>query len=131
MTVDTQERSMDIDVRQCVWEAGCVNTLPLIEQVTACCAPLTASPLSEQDADRLAAVLKVVADPTRLRLLSLIASSADGEVCVCDLTVAVGLSQPTVSHHLKVMAGVGLVVRDKRGVWAYYRMVPGALTGLA
>jgi ArsR family transcriptional regulator len=108
-----------------------VNTLPLIQQVTACCAPLTASPLSEQDADRLAGVLKVVADPTRLRLLSLIASSADGEVCVCDLTAPLGLSQPTISHHLKVMAGVGLVERDKRGVWAYYRIVPGALTGLA
>jgi len=108
-----------------------VNTLPLIEQVTACCAPLTASPLSEQDADRLAAVLKVVADPTRLRLLSLIASSADGEVCVCDLTAPLGLSQPTISHHLKVMAGVGLVERDKRGVWAYYRIAPGALPGLA
>jgi ArsR family transcriptional regulator len=108
-----------------------VNTLPLIQQVTACCAPVTASPLSEQDAGRLAGVLKAVADQTRLRLLSLIASSADGEVCVCDLTAPLGLSQPTISHHLKVMAGVGLVERDKRGVWAYYRIVPGALTGLA
>jgi ArsR family transcriptional regulator len=105
--------------------------LPLIQQVTACCAPLAASPLGDDDAARLAGVLKVVADPTRLRLLSLIASHPDGEICVCDLTAPLGLSQPTVSHHLKVMAGVGLVEREKRGVWAYYRVVPGALAGLA
>ena len=67
----------------------------------------------------------------RLRLLSLIALSPDGEVCVCDLIAPLGLSQPTVSHHLKVMAGAGLVEREKRGVWAYYRVVPGALGGLA
>ena len=102
-----------------------------IEQVTACCAPLTESPLSEDEAARLAAVLKAVADPARLRLLSLIASHPDGEVCVCDLTAPLGLSQPTVSHHLKVMAGVGLVEREKRGVWVYYRVAPDALTGLA
>jgi len=102
-----------------------------IEQVTACCAPLTESPLAEDDAARLAAVLKAVADPARLRLLSLIASHPDGEVCVCDLTAPLGLSQPTVSHHLKVMAGVGLVEREKRGVWAYYRVVPNVLASLA
>jgi len=107
------------------------TSLTLIQQVAACCSPLTTSPLAEEDADRLAGVLKVVADPTRLRLLSLIASSPDGEVCVCDLTAPLGLSQPTVSHHLKVMAGVGLVEREKRGVWAYYRVVPDALGGLA
>ena len=102
-----------------------------IADVTACCAPVTAAPLDEAGAVRLAGVLKVVADPTRLRLLSLIASSAAGEVCVCDLTAPLGLSQPTISHHLKVMAGAGLVEREKRGVWAYYRVVPGALPGLA
>ena len=107
------------------------TALPLIQQVTSCCAPLTTSPLSQADAERLAGVLKAVADPTRLRLLSLIASDPEGEVCVCDLTAPLGLSQPTVSHHLKVMAGVGLVEREKRGVWAYYRLVPGALPGLA
>jgi ArsR family transcriptional regulator len=102
-----------------------------ITDVTACCAPLTASPLAEDDAVRLAGVLKAVADPARLRLLSIIASHPDGEICVCDLTEPLGLSQPTVSHHLKVMAGAGLVEREKRGVWAYYRVAPGALDGLA
>src|SRR5688572_6590543 len=102
-----------------------------IADVTACCAPLTASPLAEVDAVRLAGVLKVVADPTRLRLLSIIASHPDGEVCACDLTEPLGLSQPTISHHLKVMTGAGLVEREKRGVWAYYRAVPDALSGLA
>jgi ArsR family transcriptional regulator len=104
--------------------------LPLAD-VTACCAPLTASPLSEDEATRLAGALKAVADPTRLRLLSLIASSPDGEVCVCDLTAPLGLSQPTISHHLKVMTGAGLLEREKRGVWAYYRVVPGSLAHLA
>jgi ArsR family transcriptional regulator len=101
-----------------------------IEQVTACCAPLATAPLGEADAARLAGVLKVVADPTRLRLLSLIASNPEGEVCACDLIAPLGLSQPTISHHLKVMAGAGLVEREKRGVWAYYRVVPDALAGL-
>jgi ArsR family transcriptional regulator len=104
--------------------------LPIAE-ATACCAPVTAAPLAEDDAARLAAVLKAVADPTRLRLLSMIASSPDGETCVCDLTAPLGLSQPTISHHLKVMTGAGLVAREKRGVWAYYRVVPDALSNLA
>ena len=104
--------------------------LPLAD-VTACCAPLTTSALGQADAERLAGLLKVVADPTRLRLLSLIAASPEGEVCVCDLTAPLGLSQPTISHHLKVMAGAGLVEREKRGVWAYYRIVPDALGNLA
>jgi ArsR family transcriptional regulator len=100
--------------------------LPIAE-ATACCAPLTAAPLAQEDAERLAGLLKVVADATRLRLLSLIASGPDGEVCVCDLTAPLGLSQPTISHHLKVMTGAGLLEREKRGVWAYYRLAPGAL----
>ena len=107
------------------------TALPLIQQVTACCSPLATAPLSEEDAERLASVIKVVADPTRLRLLSLIASSPEGELCVCDLTEPLGLSQPTVSHHLKVMAGVGLLEREKRGVWAYYRVLPNVLSSLA
>ncbi len=102
-----------------------------LDELTACCAPLAAAPLGVEEAQRLAAVLKVVADPTRLRLLSLLASSPDGELCVCDLTAPLGLSQPTVSHHLKVLATAGLVEREKRGVWAYYRLVDGALDALA
>jgi ArsR family transcriptional regulator len=107
-----------------------VEMLP-IAQATACCAPLTVAPLSQADADQLAGLLKVVADPTRLRLLSIIASSPDGEVCVCDLTEPLGLSQPTISHHLKVMTTAGLLEREKRGVWAYFRLTSGALASLA
>lgn len=102
-----------------------------ITDVTACCAPLAAEPLGADEAAHLAGALKVVADPARLRLLSIIASHPDGEVCACELTEPLGLSQPTVSHHLKVMTTAGLLEREKRGVWAYYRMVPGALDGLA
>jgi ArsR family transcriptional regulator len=102
-----------------------------ISQVSACCAPLSSAPLDEADAVRLAGLLKAVADPARLRLLSILASHPDGEVCVCDLTEPLGLSQPTVSHHLKVLVGAGLVEREKRGVWAYFRPVPGAMDKLA
>ena len=75
--------------------------------------------------------LKALAEPTRLRLLSLIAAREDGEACVCDLTAPVGLSQPTVSHHLKVLVDAGILHREQRGKWAYYRLVPGALDTLA
>ncbi|WP_218974372.1 metalloregulator ArsR/SmtB family transcription factor [Streptomyces sp. NP160] len=96
-----------------------------------CCAPLVREPLSAEDAVVLARTLKAVADPARLRLLSLVASHDGGEACVCDLTEPLGLSQPTVSHHLKVLVEAGLLTRDKRGVWAYYALVPGALDSLA
>lgn len=95
-----------------------------------CCAPLVREPMSADSAAALASVLKALADPARLRLLSIIAAHEGGEACVCDLTEPLDLSQPTVSHHLKVLLDAGLVSRDKRGVWAYYRLVPGALTGL-
>nr|WP_091184372.1 metalloregulator ArsR/SmtB family transcription factor [Microlunatus flavus] len=78
------------------------------------------------EAERLAGLLKAVADPARLRLLSLVARSADGEACICDLTAPVGLSQPTVSHHMRVLVEAGLLAREQRGRWAYYRLVPGA-----
>lgn len=86
--------------------------------------------LGESEAEELAGLLKAVADPARLRLLSLIASAPTGETCVCDLTGPVGLSQPTVSHHLKVLVDTGLLSREQRGRWAYYRVVPGALESL-
>jgi ArsR family transcriptional regulator len=79
----------------------------------------------------LARSLKALADPARLRLVSLVAAHEGGEACVCDLTEPVGLTQPTVSHHLKVLVDAGLLSRDKRGVWAYYALVPGALDALA
>ena len=78
-----------------------------------------------------AQLLKAVADPVRLQLLSLIRSSTAQEACVCDLTPAVGLSQPTVSHHLKVLTEAGLVTRERRGTWAWFQLVPGRLDDLA
>ena len=96
----------------------------------ACCAPLVKEPLGQQDAEQLAARLKALADPARLRLLSIVASSADQEACVCDLIDPVGLSQPTVSHHLKVLTTAGFLTRSQRGTWAYYRLVPDALDGV-
>ena len=89
--------------------------------------PLAGEPIERADAERLAGVLKALADPARLRLLSLIQSAPEGEACVCDLTGPVGLGQPTVSHHLKILVDAGILHREKRGVWAYYSIVPGAL----
>jgi len=108
------------------------RTLPLLEDAAAmCCVPLAAAPLSEADADLLAGRLKALADPARLRLMSLVLASPDGEGCICDLTDPLGLSQPTVSHHMKVLVDAGLLQREKRGRWAYFRPVPGAMDALA
>lgn len=96
-----------------------------------CCSPLAREPISASAAQELAGVLKAIADPTRLRLLSLIQAHEGGEACVCELTEPLGLTQPTISHHLKVLHDAGLVERDKRGVWVYYRAVPQALGALA
>ena len=96
-----------------------------------CCAPLVREPLSAGEATDLARTLKAIADPARLRLLSMIAAHDGGEACVCDLIEPLGLSQPTVSHHLKVLVDAGLLTRDKRGVWAYFTLIPGALDALA
>ncbi|MGV9193988.1 metalloregulator ArsR/SmtB family transcription factor [Microbacterium sp. MC2] len=94
---------------------------------TACATPLVREPLTQPDAESLAVRLKALADPARLRLLSIVAASAGQEACVCDLTDPIGLSQPTVSHHLKVLTEAGFLSRSKRGTWAYYRLVPDAL----
>jgi ArsR family transcriptional regulator len=91
------------------------------------CPPLLQGPLDQHEAAQLARALKTIADPARLRLLSLIQAQPDGEACVCHLTAPLGLSQPTVSHHLKVLRSAGLVERERRGSWAYYRVVPEAL----
>jgi ArsR family transcriptional regulator, arsenate/arsenite/antimonite-responsive transcriptional repressor len=99
-------------------------------QTLACCSPLTREPLSQADADRIAPLLKALADPARLRLLSLVASHEGGEACVCDLNDAFELSQPTISHHLKVLHEVGLLDREKRGVWVYYRARAEAMAAL-
>src|SRR3954465_15178505 len=100
-------------------------------QAVACCSPVTREPLSADAAERIAPLVKAVADPVRLRLLSLLPSHADGEACVCDLNDAFELSQPTISHHLKLLHEAGLLDRDKRGVWVYYRVRTGALGDLA
>jgi len=100
-------------------------------QAVACCSPLTREPLTSDQAEQIAPMLKALADPVRLRLMSLIASHHGGEACVCDLVDAFALSQPTISHHLKVLHESGLISRDKRGVWVYYRAQPTALTDLA
>ena len=101
-----------------------------IATLTASCPPLLAGPLDAADADALADALKVIADPARLRLLSLIQAQPTGEACVCHLTEPLGLTQPTVSHHLKVLLNAGLVEREQRGSWAYFRIVPDQLRTL-
>jgi len=105
--------------------------LPSPAETVACCSPLTAQPLDAATADRIAPLLKALADPVRLRLISLVASHEDGEACVCDLNDAFELSQPTISHHLKVLHQVGLLERSKRGVWVYYRVSTTALADVA
>jgi ArsR family transcriptional regulator len=97
----------------------------------ACCPPLSAQPLSQAQAEQIAPLLKALADPVRLRLMSLVASHQGGEACVCDLNDAFDLTQPTISHHLKVLHEAGLLDREKRGVWVYYRASTQALAGLA
>jgi ArsR family transcriptional regulator len=106
--------------------------LPTIELVDAGCSPARlAGAMSAEEAADLARTLKALADPARLRVLSLVAGNDGREVCVCDLTGPLGLSQPTVSHHLKVLVDAGFLQRDKRGVWAYYSLVPGGLDRVA
>ena len=96
-----------------------------------CFQPLVREPMDAESAINLAHTLKAIADPARLRLLSLVAAHEGGEACVCDLTEPLRLTQPTVSHHLKVLVDAGLLTRDKRGVWVYFALVPGALDSLA
>lgn len=96
-----------------------------------CCVPLVAAPIAPVDAVELAHKFKALADPTRVRLLSLVAAHDGGEACVCDITEPVGLSQPTVSHHLKILVDAGLLAREQRGTWAFYSLVPGSLGHLA
>ena len=97
----------------------------------ACCSPIATQPISAEDANCVAPLLKALADPVRLRLLSMILAHDDAEACVCDLLPAFDLSQPTISHHLKVLHEAGLVNRDKRGVWVYYQARPEAIGALS
>jgi ArsR family transcriptional regulator len=112
--------------------------LPIVSARTAhlpiepdiCCAPVSAEALDEGQAEVLARSFAALADPTRLRLLSFIASAADGEVCACDLVEPSGRSQPTISHHMKILVDAGLVTREKRSLWVWYRVVPERLAAL-
>jgi ArsR family transcriptional regulator len=97
----------------------------------ACCVPLSREPMDAQRAAQIAPMLKAIADPARLRLLSLVLSHEGAEACVCDLTPYFDLSQPTVSHHLKVLHDNGLLDRERRGTWVYYKARPDAMTAIA
>lgn len=104
-----------------------MKNLRLIER---CCGPIAEEALDASQAERLAVAFKVLGDAARLRLLSLIATHPGQEACVCDLVEPLDVSQPTVSHHLKVLHEAGLLEREKRGTWVYYRLVPGTLNAL-
>ena len=106
--------------------------LPLIQPDSslACCAPLAREPMTPDQAEQVSGLLKAIADPVRLRLMSMVLSHEGGEACVCDLTPAFDLSQPTISHHLKVLHEAGLLDREKRGVWVYYKARPEAMAAM-
>lgn len=122
----------DIDLCQCDGHTEWMTShtlLPLSDLSPA--GPLVREPITAEAAVDLSRAFKAIADPARLRLLSLIAAHQGGEACVCDLTEPLGLTQPTVSHHLKVLVDAGLLTRDKRGVWAFFAVVPAALDRLS
>lgn len=128
MTMPGSSTFVNIDYDRCVP----TSMLPLVQQNSAaCCTPLTREAIDLGRAEDLARKLKALADPTRLRLVSIVAASEGEEACVCDLIEPVGLAQPTVSHHLKILMEAGFLTRSKRGTWAYYKLVPGALGQLS
>ena len=108
-----------------------MTLVKLIAQIDECCASVVDAPLSVGDADALASMLRVLSDPARLRLVSLIAAQPEAEACVCNLTAPLGLSQPTVSHHLKKLHEAGILDRQQRGRWVYYALREGALDRVA
>jgi ArsR family transcriptional regulator, arsenate/arsenite/antimonite-responsive transcriptional repressor len=107
-----------------------IHVVKTIAAVTSTCPPLLAGALDPSDAENLARALRVLADPARLRILSLIRAQSESEACVCHLTEPLGLTQPTVSHHLKVLLDAGLVEREQRGSWAYFRVLDEQLGAL-
>jgi ArsR family transcriptional regulator len=112
-----------------------IKVLPLLDEpglpeaAAPCCPPLTERPLTAEEAVRTAAMFKALGDPVRLRLFSLVASHAGGEACVCDIS-DVGVSQPTVSHHLKKLKDAGLLTSERRGTWVYYRVEPSVVAAM-
>ena len=109
-----------------------MTSIPLIEARApiVCCAPLTASTLSDEEAEATAALFRALADPARVRIVNLLATSPE-PVCACDVIEPVGLAQPTVSHHLKKLVEAGLIEREQRGKWAYFSLNPEAAARLA
>ncbi len=101
-----------------------------MKEKAACCASVLRARLRRDDAEELATAFKAIADPGRLRLLSFIAAQPDAEACVCHLVEPLGLSQPTVSHHLKVLTEAGLLARERRGTWMFYRLIPERVEAL-
>src|SRR5664280_1008454 len=108
-----------------------LSTQSPVAQTEPCCTPLVREPLTADWAGDLARMFKALGDPVRLRLLSRVASHAGGEACVCDLSVGFDLTQPTISHHLKVLRETGLLQCERRGTWVYYWVVPSALAQLS
>jgi ArsR family transcriptional regulator len=119
---------MHIDIDSCIEDCQCVGMEKSMR--VPCCPPLLEGRLTKSDAEQLAESFKAIADPARLRLLSFLAAQPSGEACVCYLTKPLGLSQPTVSHHLKILYDAGLLERERRGTWVYYRIVPDRLWAL-
>lgn len=108
-----------------------IDSMKKIAEIAAgCCPPLLGTAVTRSEATTLADAFKVLADPARIQLLSLVAAHPGGECCVCDLIEPLGVSQPTVSHHLKVLHEGGLLEREKRGTWVYYKVVPDRLEAL-
>lgn len=109
------------------------SSLPLIQpdELAACCSPMTSGVVTDETAMTLARMFKAIGDPARVKLLSMVAAAPEGGACICDMTGPVGLSQPTVSHHMKVLVEAGLTTREQRGKWAYYRVAPHVLGSLA
>lgn len=105
--------------------------LPVLDDTELCCTPVARGALDADEAQALARMFKALGDPTRVRLLSLIAAHPEREACICDLIEPVGLSQPTVSHHMRQLVDAGLVVREQRGRWAFYRLVDSTLVSLS
>ncbi|WP_026734169.1 ArsR/SmtB family transcription factor [Fischerella sp. PCC 9605] len=101
--------------------------MKLSKPVVSCCSPLLAGRLTPDEAINLAAIFRVLGEPARLQMLSLIAAQPSREVCACELAEPLGLSQPTVSHHLKVLYEAGLLEKERRGTWIYYRILPEKL----
>lgn len=124
--------ALHLDLCQYVCVSKSVMEMPVIQpdRALACCAPLAREPMTTEQAEQVSGLLKAIADPVRLRLMSLVLSHEGGEACVCDLTPAFDLSQPTISHHLKVLHEAGLLDREKRGIWVYYKAKPQAMAAM-